>query len=99
MDNASLVLPVLMNLAILIDFGQTMHIAKNPDRFFEYNPILGRHPSKKAVKKYFLGAAILANTLYFALPHPYDKWYAAGVIILEVGCIGKNYSSGVKITW
>ena len=49
----------------VIDWAQTRHIAKNPDKWRELNPVLGTNPSVGRVNTYFAmsiaGAAVAAH--------------------------------------
>lgn len=82
------------------DWAQTRTIAKNPDRYYEINPILGEHPSTGRVNNYFaatgLGHALLANTL----PPEWRKWLQYGSIGVEAAMAGRNkFKVGIGMTF
>ncbi len=81
----------------LIDWLQTRYIADNPDKYMEFNSILGESPNLEDVDKYFATCLIGSYILYKTLP---DKWktvYLTGGLILEVGCVGNNYRIGIGL--
>lgn len=55
----AIILSAIAIVLTIIDGLQTVHIARNPHRFFERNPILGRHPSVQRVLWYFAACLIL----------------------------------------
>lgn len=78
-----------------VDYLQTREIARNPDRFYERNPLLGRHPSQTAVAGYFLGTGVL---LYTACNSGWGgDWLKYGWIAVEVGAVANNVAIGVKL--
>lgn len=79
-----------------VDWAQTRHIARNPARFRELNPLLDRHPSLGDVNRYFIvsTAAMLLAAHY--LPK-YRKgmlqvWFAVGA-----GYVAHNASIGIRM--
>ncbi len=80
-----------------IDWGQTRYTARNPDRFYEQNPILGDHPKIGEVDKYFavtmLGTALIADLL----PGNYRKLYLGYCITYELVVLRGNFQAGVKL--
>lgn len=85
----------------VVDWGQTLDIARNPTEYHEYNPILGRHPSEDEVNTYFMiviPAQIGAGFLIEKLAN--EKWRNAfwtGCIGLELGMVANNYNLGLKV--
>ena len=91
---------------MIADWGQTRYIAKNPDKYYEINPILGKHPSTSEVNTYF-AAAILGHALIsLALPpkaevfgyniNPRRIWQVMWIGI-ETGYVGHNASMGIRV--
>ena len=78
------------------DWMQTRQIAKDP-AYYEYNPILGNHPSMGKVNRYF--AAIEAGTVALNLTLP--KEYAHGLNLASIGfetaVVGHNLHIGLRI--
>lgn len=77
------------------DWGQTLDIADHPERFYERNPVLGRHPSRGEVNRWFLGTALLHPVVSYVLPKPYREVWQYVTIGVEVGCVGSNARIGV----
>jgi hypothetical protein len=76
---------------------QTRDIARNPDRFYESNPVLGRHPSLSAVNAYF-AAGILAHTaVAMALPPGWREPWQYMTIVFQAGVVAHNASIGVEM--
>jgi hypothetical protein len=80
-----------------VDWMQTRKIAKNPDKYYEKNPLLGEHPSTEKVDVYF-AASIAANTaIAMALPPEYRKWFQYVSIGVEAGVVANNFSIGLGV--
>lgn len=85
------------NTLLVADWSQTRQIAKNPDKYYEQNIILGMHPSEGKVNGYF-AACILGNTiLHRTLPKKYRSLYQAGLIAVQIGVIQNNYNIGLQV--
>lgn len=85
--------------ALAVDWGQTRHIAKNPNRFSEQNPILGPSPAVGKVDAYFLGAMVGTVALAHVLPGDWRQLFLAGVLTVELGVIQQNRSLGIKMAF
>jgi len=92
----------------LIDWGQTRYIAKNPDRYHECNPILGRHPSVGQVDIY-MGAGLILHPIVAALLptkarilglefNPRAAWQTVTIFSSGI-CVVNNINIGVSIAW
>lgn len=81
------------------DWLQTRQVAKNPDQFHEYNPILGEHPSQGKVNLYFLAAAGGLLLLADFLPSEYRTGLLYGVIAVQAVAITNNLQEGISIRW
>lgn len=79
------------------DWGQTLCIANNPDRFYETNPLLGIHPSRGRVNTYFPIVIGLHTAVAVALPPTYRRWWQLIWIGIETGTIMNNASMGIKL--
>ena len=84
---------------LIADYGQTMNIAKNPDKYHEYNPILGSHPSQSSVNVYMLSAAIIHPAISYILPPKYRKWWQYITIGIEIGAVTNNFIAGIGISF
>lgn len=81
-----------------VDWAQTRHIARHPDRFRELNPMIGAHPSLGAVNRHFLFTTAAGLLAAHYLP-AYRKqmlqvWFAVGV-----GMTVRNAAIGVRIAF
>ena len=95
-------MPLLMLLPcaialLAVDWLQTRFIAKNPARFHEINPILGKHPSLRVVNVYFACCIALALAGAYFLPF----WWAIGagsvLVALETFITIRNYRLGIRL--
>jgi len=85
--------------ALAVDWGQTRHIAKNPNRFSEQNPILGPSPAVGKVNAYFVGAIVGTVALAYVLPGDWRQLFLAGVLTVELGVVQQNRSLGIKMAF
>ena len=83
--------------AALADWGQTLCIANNPDRFYETNFLLGRHPSSQKVNTYFPVAIALHTAVAVALPPKYRRTWQLVWIGIESSMVLNNASIGIKL--
>jgi hypothetical protein len=67
-----------------IDWRQTRTIAKNPDDYYEMNPILGKHPSTTEVDIFFASTAILHSIVTHYLPSKYRPWWQGITITIKI---------------
>ncbi len=81
------------------DWAQTVEIASRPDRNYEFNPLLGRHPSVSQVNTYF----ILGTTTEVLATALWPEEYEAALLILQglaiaasAGLVIHNSSIGLK---
>lgn len=81
----------------ILDWGQTLDIARNPHRFYEINPILGRHPSVGKVDTYMLLSTIIHPIISYHLPQPYRKYWQYVTISITGGLVIHNFNIGLKV--
>lgn len=79
-----------------VDWGQTRHIAKNPDHFRELNPILGEHPSLGQVNRHFIISGLLVAGLAHYLPQYRSNILKIYIGIQTINTI-RNYHIGLKM--
>ena len=81
-----------------VDWSQTITIARNPDVWYETNPLLGRHPTVSEVNRHFLlgGLAVLALAAY--LPE-YRLAILGAYAALEIGVASNNARLGIRMAW
>ncbi|MFA6903332.1 MAG: hypothetical protein WC236_09640 [Gallionellaceae bacterium] len=80
-----------------MDWAQTRNIARNPDRWYETNAILGDHPSVDKVDAYFVGMALAHCAIAAALPADYRAAFQYATIGIEVGYVHRNLQLGIGI--
>jgi hypothetical protein len=87
--------------ASFADMLTTIDIAKHPKQYYEFNPILGEHPSEGRVIGYFTTTHVLHYLITRELvrenvPAPIVQTWEALGIGLEVGLVAHNYSIGLR---
>ena len=92
-------LAVTTGALLAADWLQTRQIAKNPDKFHEYNPILGEHPSQGKVNLYFLAAAGGLLLLADFLPADYRTGLMYGIVVVQAAAVANNLHEGISIRW
>ncbi|HET8689056.1 MAG TPA: hypothetical protein VFM18_20795 [Methanosarcina sp.] len=80
----------------IIDWAQTRNIARNPNKWYEQNNILGNHPSVEKVDAYFATMALAHIAISYALPSEYRRTFQYITIGIEIGYIHHNYSMGIN---
>jgi hypothetical protein len=77
------------------DYNRNIFVSKK--RYYsESNPILGSHPSKKNIIKYFSVCMLIDTSIAYILPVPYRNIFQLGSIFIEINPIIHNYNAGVK---
>lgn len=80
-----------------LDWGQTRYIARNPDLFYERNPILGDHPSVGRVNTYFALTAIAHYGVSQWLSPSNRRIWQTVSIGFAAGTVNANYNIGVRL--
>jgi hypothetical protein len=88
-----------VTLLLCADWMQTLDIAEHPDRFHEYNPILGEHPSRGRVNMYFAAAVVGVGVIAWVLPPKWRRWFQWGVIAVETACVVNNFGHGISLSF
>lgn len=96
-NSADSIREVSWQIINFIDYGQTLGIAKNPDKYYERNPIIGKHPSVGTVNVYMIGSAVLHPVVSYFLPKKYRQIWQYGTIITSGICVINNNSIGVGV--
>lgn len=81
------------------DYGQTMHIARNPQGHYECNPILGEHPSPTAVRNFFIAGMVANIIIAELLPSKYRKIWLGGWTIVSGTMVLRNRGQGISFEW
>lgn len=84
---------------ILMDWGQTRYISKNPHRFHETNPLMGRHPTMGEVNRHF--ALSMAANLAVAslLPSKWRTPWLVGVSGMQAHFVIHNKKMGIRMAF
>lgn len=83
---------------LAIDHSQTVYTARHPDRFQEYNKLMGQHPSVGRVNSYFLLAEALHIGISNALPHSWREPFQYLTLGSEIGAVGRNVWVGIRFS-
>ena len=81
------------------DWNQTLHIARNPERFYEKNDTLGRHPDKGRVNAYFATTIAVNAVIAALLPKPYRTFWQAVWIGYAGDTVRKNHQLGLRLSF
>lgn len=81
----------------IIDWGQTLDIARNPEDYREYNPILGKHPSVGNVNLYMLSSALIHPIISYILPPKIRPYWQYITIGLSGACVINNAAVGLRV--
>lgn len=83
----------------VIDWGMTRDIAKNPDKFHELNPLIGRHPSVEWVDTYMALSLVGHTVVSYVLPSKYRRWWQITTIGFKGGLVINSFSIGLKVNF
>jgi hypothetical protein len=91
-----IVVTALAWVLLLIDWAQTLRIAREPERFREaWNLVLPEHPSVAQVHAWFAGVALIVGLALWLLP-ALRVWIAVAGGALEAACVVNNYRRGLR---
>lgn len=79
----------------VMDFKQTTKIAKNPDKYYEVNLIMGKHPSISKVRNYFLLTAIAHPIVAYNLSSEHRSVWQISTSLLSLAAVLHNKSIGL----
>ena len=82
----------------VIDWGQTLDIVDRPE-YYEINPIIGKHPSRADVNRYFACSVILKVLITHILPSEYRKYWLGGNILISGYFVNNNYQIGLRVNY
>jgi hypothetical protein len=80
-----------------VDCGQTQVIVRNPDHYFERNPILGDHPGAERVYLYFAATSILHAAVTHFLPKKIRPYWEVVTIGLQGATVVNNFNLGLQV--
>lgn len=98
-DNSDKALFATYTVVRAADMAQTINIARNPDRFHEMNPLLGRHPSEQKVIGFFIISHALIWLAADYMPPKARKLFLTGGIAIEAGFVANNSRLGIKVSF
>ena len=81
----------------IVDWGQTLDIARNPGLYHEINPVIGRHPSVGRVNLYMGLSAAGHLAVSWALPKEYRVYWQWMTIGVTGGLVGHNFNIGLRV--
>jgi hypothetical protein len=80
-----------------IDTFQTVKIAKNPDQYYERNPLFGEHPSVEKVYLIKTGFAVGHLLVTHYLPQKYRRIWCLGTTAVLTPIVMNNFNIGLGI--
>ena len=87
---------VLFNVLQGIDMLQTLEIANN-DKYYEKNPILGKHPSEAEVVTYFIARGLVHYQATRMIPQRYRNLFHGYNVVYNYNVIRDNHQLGIRI--
>ncbi|HUG79505.1 MAG TPA: hypothetical protein VML57_18645 [Burkholderiales bacterium] len=82
---------------LIADWRQTRQIARAPDRYFERNPILGKHPSVGRVDTYMLTAGVLHWVIAANLSPKWRERFQLISFSIQANVVQQNYAIGLAV--
>jgi hypothetical protein len=95
-DSTDYALLAASTVTLAMDWQQTRAISRNPDRFYETNRVLGKHPSNRSIDLYFAGVLLADIVIAELLPSKWRKVWLTGFIIAEGGVVIYNCHMGIR---
>lgn len=84
---------------ILMDWGQTRYIAKNPHQFHETNPLMGRHPTMGEVNRHFALSMVANLAVASLLPSKWRTPWLMGVSGMQAHFVIHNKKMGIRMAF
>ncbi len=81
----------------LMDWGQASMIARNPDRYYEMNPVLGAHPSPQLVHAYMATSALIHLAVTNFLPSRWRPYWQGITIGMSGSLVAHNFGIGLGV--
>ena len=86
-------------VAQFVDWSQTRTIAQHPDRFMEYNPLLGRSPSIGRVDSWMAAGMVSHYIVSRSLNRRWRRTFQVVTALAEVGVVGNNQQAGIWLSF
>lgn len=94
-DKTDLALEGVFFASHAVDWAQTNTIARNPDKYHERNPILGKHPKVSEVNLVMGIMAVVQPVIAHILPSPYRRAWIISTTAVKLGMIANNFKVGI----
>ena len=85
--------------ANFIDMLQTIEIVEHSDKWYETNPILGKHPQKHEVITYFMLRGAFHYEVTKWLPEKLKMPWLTITFFPQLPIIEHNHNLGIRIGW
>ena len=89
----------LFMMVNFVDWGQTRYIADNPHKYYETNPVIGKHPRSKSVDRYFAISMVGHLAVTAMLNKKWRRRWQTWTIYVASACIISNRHIGIMIKW
>lgn len=83
----------------VVDWGQSLDIAKRPDAYNEDSPFLGAQPSVRRVNTHFAVTAALHVAAVHVMPSNWRPVFQYFWIATEAGVVCNNYRIGLRMNF
>jgi len=80
-----------------VDWMQTRTIATD-ERWYEVNPILGKHPTLAEVNTYFVASALFHTSVSHYLSRKHARMYQNATTVVGIGFVLNNHIKGIRLT-
>lgn len=90
---------ILMLTLIVIDWGQTLDIAKSKRKYKEKNPLYTKNPTTQEVNTKMAASLATAIIIHKLLDKPYKIWFANTIILTEIIMITNNHQIGLVVNF
>ena len=82
-----------------IDMMQTLEIVQHSDKWYETNPILGKHPQQHEVITYFMIRGVTHYHITKWLPKKFRPVWLTVTFLPQIPLIEHNHNLGIRIGW
>ena len=83
----------------VVDWSQTRTIAQHPDRFMEYNPLIGRHPSIGRVDTWMAVGMVSHYVVSRSLNRRWRRTFQVYTTVAEIAVAGNNRRVGIWLSF
>ena len=97
MDGIDLQRELAFQALLFADWKQTRQIARQPDRYYERNPILGKHPSVGRVDTYMVASGVLHWIISAKLSPKWREQFQLVSISMQANVVQQNYEIGLGL--